>query len=103
MVIVSCERGDIRHSAQGIWVYGDEGKREILLDDAPGVVGRRAELMELYDSVVLDKPVYHDGRWGMATLEVCLALFESSRQHRQVELTHQVPVHPDYDSGFSVM
>jgi phthalate 4,5-cis-dihydrodiol dehydrogenase len=102
MVIVSCERGDIRHSAHGIWVYGDDGKREILLDDAPGVVGRRAELMELYDSVVLDKPVYHDGRWGMATLEVCLALFESSREHREVKLTHQVPVHPDYDSGFDI-
>jgi phthalate 4,5-cis-dihydrodiol dehydrogenase len=100
MVFVSCERGDLRHSAEGIWVYGDEGKREIVLDDAPGVVGRRAELMELYDSVVLDKPVYHDGRWGMATLEVCLALFESSREHREVKLTHQVPVHADYDSGF---
>lgn len=24
MVLVSCERGDMRHSACGIWVYGDE-------------------------------------------------------------------------------
>jgi phthalate 4,5-cis-dihydrodiol dehydrogenase len=102
MVIVSCERGDMRHSADGIWVYGDEGRREILLEDAPGVVGRRAELTELYDSVVLDKPVYHDGRWGMATLEVCLAMLESSREHREVQLTHQVPVHPDYDAGFEI-
>ena len=61
-----------------------------------------AELTELYDSVMLDKPVYHDGRWGMATLEVCLALFESSREHREINLTHQVPVHPDYDRGFAV-
>jgi phthalate 4,5-cis-dihydrodiol dehydrogenase len=98
MVIVSCERGDLRHSAQGIWVYGDEGRREIPIDDAPGAVGRRAELTELYDSVMLNKPVYHDGRWGMATLEVCLALLESSRERREVKLTHQVPVHPEYDS-----
>ncbi len=102
MVIVSCERGDIRHSAQGISVYGDEGRREILLDDAPGVVGRRAELLELYDSVVLGEPVYHDGRWGMATLEVVLAMLESSREHREIHLTHQVPVHEDYDAGFEI-
>jgi len=100
MVIVSCERGDIRHSAYGLTVYGDDGRREINLDQVQGVVGRRVELMELYDSAVLGKPVYHDGRWGMATLEVCLALLESSREHREVQLTHQMPVPDDYDSEF---
>jgi phthalate 4,5-cis-dihydrodiol dehydrogenase len=31
----------------------------------------------------------HDGRWGKATLEVCLAMLESSRERREVRLEHQ--------------
>ena len=51
---------------------------------------------------MLGEPVYHDGRWGMATLEVVLAMLESSREQREIHLTHQVPVHEDYDAGFEI-
>src|SRR5581483_2293649 len=73
LLIVSCDRGDIRHSKFGLYVYDDEGIHDIDLtpNRVMGVGQRRAELEELYDGVVNDRPLFHDGRWGMATLEVC--------------------------------
>jgi phthalate 4,5-cis-dihydrodiol dehydrogenase len=32
----------------------------------------------------------HSGAWAMATLEVCLAILQSSRESRDFALTHQV-------------
>ena len=67
-----------------------------------GVAQRRAELEELYDAVVLGKPLWHDGRWGMATLEVCLAMMESARERKEIVLQHQVPVPDGYDADLVV-
>ncbi len=36
------------------------------------------------------QPLHHDGRWGLATLECCLAILESGREHREIELKHQI-------------
>jgi phthalate 4,5-cis-dihydrodiol dehydrogenase len=104
VLVASCERGDLRQSPQGIYIHDDSGKREIDTTGgaATGVVQRRAELQELYDAVVLGEPLWHDGRWGMATLEVCLAIMESARERREIRLQHQVPVHADYDADFAV-
>jgi hypothetical protein len=46
---------------------------------------------ELYEAVANDRPLVHDGRWGEATLEVCLAILQSSRERREIALHHQVP------------
>lgn len=95
IVIATCERGDIRHSEYGVSVYSGEGKREV---PVPGQsASRRAELDEIYNAIALGAPVYHDGRWGMGTLEVCLAIIESGEKHKEITLTHQVPVMPEYD------
>ncbi len=48
-------------------------------------------MKEIYEAVVNDRPVFHDGRWGEATLEVCLAILESARQRKELILSHQVP------------
>jgi phthalate 4,5-cis-dihydrodiol dehydrogenase len=40
------------------------------------------------------KPVLHSGRWGLATLEVCLAIMQSAAAHRDIPMQHQVAV-PD--------
>ncbi|MEA2640006.1 MAG: phthalate 4,5-cis-dihydrodiol dehydrogenase [Chloroflexota bacterium] len=101
-IVVSCERGDIRHSQYGIYIYDDDGIHDVDVELEAGGVGRRAELEELYNAVVLDKPVYHDGRWGMATLEVSLAIMQSAKEHREIQLTHQVPVSPDYDADLKL-
>lgn len=105
IVIVSCERGDLRHSPYGVYVYDDNGQEEIDLtpDRFMGGAGqRRAELEEFYGAIVEGKPLWHDGRWGMATLEVVLAIIDSARERREVKLTHQIPLPKDYDAGFTL-
>jgi phthalate 4,5-cis-dihydrodiol dehydrogenase len=104
VVVVSCDRGVMRHSEHGIYVYDNDGVHDIVLEPNRhmGTAQRRAELEELYDSVVHGKPLWHDGRWGMATLEATLAIGESSRQRKEVILSHQIPVPAGYDDDFQV-
>jgi phthalate 4,5-cis-dihydrodiol dehydrogenase len=104
LVVASCERGDLRHSAHGIYLHDDEGKHDIPVEAGRemGVSQRRAELEELYDAVILGKPLWHDGRWGMATLEVCLAIMESARERKEIRLNHQIALPDSYDSDFTL-
>ncbi|MEV4604383.1 Gfo/Idh/MocA family oxidoreductase [Amycolatopsis sp. NPDC049253] len=44
------------------------------------------------DAVLAGRPAVHSGRWGLATLEASLAVHESDRAGRRVELVHQVGV-----------
>ncbi len=89
LLIVSCERGDIRQSPHGLTVYGDSERWSVPLE--PQVTGRDLMIAELYDAVVNDKPPLHSGRWARATLEVSLAVLESARTRREVLLSYQVP------------
>ena len=89
LTVVTCERGDLRQSQDGILIYGDE-VREVPVGDA--MFGRQAEITELYDAVVNGKPMFHDGRWGEATLEVCLGILRSAEERREIMMSHQVPV-----------
>lgn len=88
LTIASCERGDIRQSPRGLFVYSASGREEIILpnDRSP----REMVLDELHDAVVGTRPAVHDGRWGVANLEVCVAALESARLGREIELKHQV-------------
>lgn len=100
MTIVTCERGDIRHSKYGIFIHDDEGVHDIDLGLGTKELGpsqRREELEEFYEAVVLGRPLYHDGGWGVATLEVCLAIMQSARERREIMLSHQVALSPAYD------
>ena len=87
--LVSCEKGDIRQTPDGLYIYGETEQREIPL--SAGSRGREAEVEELYNAVVHNRPVFHDGRWGTATLEVCLAMLESAKERKEIFLSHQVP------------
>jgi len=104
MIVVSCERGDIRNSKFGLFVYDDDGLRDIDLmpDRAMGGGQRRTELEEFYNAIVLGQPMFHDGRWGMATLEVCLAIMQSARERKEIMLHHQVAAPPEYDADLPV-
>jgi predicted dehydrogenase len=86
--LVSCEKGDIRQTPDGLYIYGETEQREIPL--SAGSRGREAEVEELYNAVVHNRPVFHDGRWGTATLEVCLAMLESAKERKEILLSHQV-------------
>jgi predicted dehydrogenase len=88
LTIASCERGDIRQSPDGLFVYGEKGKTEIPVEF--GLSQRQLELFELYDALTNGRSVAHGGRWGEASLEMCLAMLDSAAQQREVALSHQV-------------
>jgi phthalate 4,5-cis-dihydrodiol dehydrogenase len=94
LVIVSCERGDVRPLPNGVLVYGDEAKRLDAL--SPPAVPRAEVIDELCDAVFEGRPALHGGQWGLATLEVCVAMLRSARESAEVALRHQqaaAPVH----------
>ena len=74
---MSCERGDIRQSPDGLFVYSDKGREEIKLanDRSP----RDLVLDEFAAAIAGKARAIHDGRWGLANLEICLAAIESSK------------------------
>jgi len=87
ITVASFERGDIRQSPNGVFVYGDEGRREVPVHGARGT--GLLEMKEMYEALVHGKPIRHDGHWAMATLEVGNAITQSARERREIMLTHQ--------------
>jgi phthalate 4,5-cis-dihydrodiol dehydrogenase len=88
LTIVSCERGAIRQTPQGIKVYGRDEWREVTVEPR---LYAAIELDLLYDAWANDQPLArHDGRWGKATTEVCLGLLESARTQQELTMHHQV-------------
>jgi phthalate 4,5-cis-dihydrodiol dehydrogenase len=88
VTIVSCEKGDIRQSPDGLLVYTHDGVSEIPLSSERSP--RELVLDELHAAVAGQAPAVHDGKWGLANLEVCAAAIESSASGREVQLHHQV-------------
>jgi phthalate 4,5-cis-dihydrodiol dehydrogenase len=43
----------------------------------------------MHAAVTQGKPIIHDGRWAMATLEVGNAIVQSGRERREIMLAHQ--------------
>jgi phthalate 4,5-cis-dihydrodiol dehydrogenase len=103
-VEVSCERGVMRNWENGVVVYSDAGRRELDLRDLqrpeadPSGGLTLSILEELYAAVTGGAPLYHDGAWGRATLEVVLALIESARERREIRLSRQVAMPESYDA-----
>lgn len=89
LTLVSCERGALRQSADGIFIYDEHGRIEVPCPEWSGPL--KVELEDFYKSVTAEEPVLHDGKWGKATLEVCLAILQSSHDGREQFLYHQVP------------
>ncbi|HWP59974.1 MAG TPA: Gfo/Idh/MocA family oxidoreductase [Candidatus Acidoferrales bacterium] len=90
VTVVSCERGDLRPGPSGVIIYDDHGKREVPVPLGRAVPDKGRVIDEFYDAIVHEQPVYHSGRWGKATLEVCLAILKSARERREVFLSYQV-------------
>jgi phthalate 4,5-cis-dihydrodiol dehydrogenase len=92
LLLLTCDQGLLRQGPNGIYVYNDQGVREepIHLDDAAG--GADPTFDEAYRGIVHGEPIFHDGHWGMATLEVQLALMQSARERKEIPLQHQVAV-----------
>lgn len=88
LTIVSCERGEMRQSPDGVYVYTDDGCEEVRCSP---YLDRATELHEMSQAVAQGRPVFPDARWGRATLEVILAILQSGRERRDVELAFQGP------------
>lgn len=84
VIIASCERADLRPLPGGVFIYSDTEKR---LEPLPAPKVQRAEVIdELYAAVAQGKPPLHDGEWGTATMEACLAILRSAREGKEVTL-----------------
>jgi phthalate 4,5-cis-dihydrodiol dehydrogenase len=84
LFVVSCEKADLRPLPTGVMIYGDSEQR---LDPLPAPKVPRAEVIdELYGAVVERREPLHSGESAMATLQVCLAILESSRQGKEIHL-----------------
>jgi phthalate 4,5-cis-dihydrodiol dehydrogenase len=88
LLIASCDRADLRPTSKGVAIYAD-GERSFEPLETRSVP-RMEVIDELYDAVVYGKRPVHDGRWGLATMEVCFAILESARTGRDIVLKHQI-------------
>ncbi len=87
--LVSCEKGDLRQTPRGLMLYGDDEVREIPL---PVELYPKADVDVMYRAWASGEPLrFHDARWGRATTEVCLAILQSARERRELQMQHQVP------------
>jgi len=89
LLVVSCDSADLRPTSKGVMIYDDRERRLDAVAVPP--VPRREVIDELYAAVVHGLAPVHDGRWGLATMEVCFAILESARSGREVTLSHQTP------------
>jgi phthalate 4,5-cis-dihydrodiol dehydrogenase len=88
LVVVSCERADLRPLPQGVMVYGDEARH--IKEIPPPKIPRKEVVDELYGAAMSGTPPLHSGEWGLATLEICLAILEAAKTGREIELRWQV-------------
>ncbi len=104
IVLVSTQFGALRASPHGVYVYDEDGQHDVDLsiNNKGPHAGRQGELVEFHKAIVEGKPPFHDGRWGMATLEVALAIMESAKERKEIMLSHQVAVPESYDADLIV-
>jgi phthalate 4,5-cis-dihydrodiol dehydrogenase len=84
LIVVSCDRADLRPLPNGVMVHADDEQRLEPLDKPP--IARAAVIDELCDAIEGVVAPSHDGAWGRETLEACHALLRSSREDREVAL-----------------
>ena len=89
MLVVSCERGDIRLGPNGLYVYRQEGLEVIDVERDGTWAGHGTALNALWGAVRDNVADYHDARWGMASVEIVLAILKSAQERREILLQCQ--------------
>ena len=90
LMIASCDRADLRPGPKGITIYGDDTRS---FEPVPIPAIPRSEVIEeLHAAIFEGKKPLHSGEWSLATMEVCLAMQQSAREGREIQLKHQVAV-----------
>jgi phthalate 4,5-cis-dihydrodiol dehydrogenase len=86
VIVATCERGDLRLSPDGILIHGTDGTREVAVPRGPGRPGHGDAIDAFWAAVRESRPCLHDARWGRTTVEIILAMLESSASRREVAL-----------------
>jgi phthalate 4,5-cis-dihydrodiol dehydrogenase len=86
IVVATCERGDLRLSPNGVLVHGIGGTREVPVPRGVGRPGQGDALDALWSALREGRRCVHDARWGRATVQVVLAMLQSSANGREVFL-----------------
>ena len=86
VIVVTCERGDLRLSPTGLIIHGVDGTREVAVPRGVGRPGQGDALDELWRAVREGHPSMHDARWARDTIEVILGVLRSSKERREVLL-----------------
>ena len=84
LTVVHCEKGDIRQTPTGLRIATAMGSRDVLVPN--DLSPRDLVLLEFHAAISGREVAVHDGRWGLATLEVCQAAIASSVSGREVVL-----------------
>jgi phthalate 4,5-cis-dihydrodiol dehydrogenase len=88
VVLVSCERADLRPLPSGVMIYDDAAAR---LEAMPAPDVPRSDVIdEFCAAIARECPPVHSGEWALATTEVCLAILQSAREQKEILLRHQV-------------
>ena len=91
LFVVTGDKAEVRITPNGVIYYGEDEIRQVEID--VDETGRDGLVRQLYGAIVHGVRPTHDGRWAKATLEVCLAVMEFSRQGAALSLVHQRPLH----------
>jgi phthalate 4,5-cis-dihydrodiol dehydrogenase len=86
-IVATCERGDMRLSPNGILIHATDGTREVAIPRGPGRPGQGDALDALWEALREGRRCVHDARWGRGTVEIILAILQSSKSHREVRLS----------------
>jgi phthalate 4,5-cis-dihydrodiol dehydrogenase len=87
-VLACCEHADLRLLPDRIEIFADDERSVLSL--APPAPPRR-EVWDAFAAAIQGGALpTQTGAWGMATLEVCLAMLRSAREGADVSLCHQV-------------
>jgi phthalate 4,5-cis-dihydrodiol dehydrogenase len=76
----------MRLSPMGVLIHGVDGNREVSVSRGVGRPGQGDALDALWNAVREGRPSIHDVRWGRDTVEVILAVLQSSNARREVLL-----------------
>lgn len=87
-IIVLCERADLRLTPFGVHIYADRHQE---FRPAPPLRYGRAEVVDaLVAALRHGRAPTQNGRWGLASLEVCHAILQSAATQNPVCLREQV-------------
>jgi phthalate 4,5-cis-dihydrodiol dehydrogenase len=86
LIVVTCERGDMRLSPAGVVIHGVDGNRDVSVPRGAGRPGQGDALDALWSAVREGQPSIHDARWGRATVAVILSVLQSSKLREEVLL-----------------